>query len=162
MSSQVTSTRLFVQQLFRLTIKTVSRLCITDPFEGNTTLLGRSPSQMAINAQKSFDAMTSSWLNGMMTSSNGNVFRVIGPLCGNSPVTGEFPTQRPVTRGFDVFFELRLNKRYSKQSLGWWLETPSWSLWRQCNGWTGLTYFYITRSRSRDRQWWSGVESHSF
>ena len=35
---------------------------------------------------------------------------------GNSPVPGEFPTQRPVTRGFDVFFDLRLNKRLSKQS----------------------------------------------
>ena len=29
---------------------------------------------------------------------------------GNSPVTGKFPTQRPVTRGFDVFFDLRLKK----------------------------------------------------
>ena len=29
---------------------------------------------------------------------------------GNSPVSGEFPTQRPVTRGFDVFFDLRLNE----------------------------------------------------
>ena len=52
---------------------------------------------------------------------------------GNSPVTGEFPTQRPVTRGFDVFFDLRLNKRLSKQPWGWWTETPSWSLWRHCN-----------------------------
>ena len=34
----------------------------------------------------------------------------------NSPVTGEFPTQRPVTRRFDVFFDLRLNKQLSKQS----------------------------------------------
>ena len=25
-------------------------------------------------------------------------------------VTGEFPTQRPVTRSFDIFFDLRLNK----------------------------------------------------
>ena len=41
----------------------------------------------------------------MMTSSNGNIFRVTGPLCaGNSPVTGEFPAQSPVTRSFDVFF----------------------------------------------------------
>ena len=46
---------------------------------------------------------------------------------------GEFPTQRPVTRGFDVFFDLRLNKRMSKQSWGWWLETLSCSLWRQSN-----------------------------
>ena len=34
---------------------------------------------------------------------------------GNSPVTDEFPAQRPVTRSFDVFFDLRLNKRLSKQ-----------------------------------------------
>ena len=34
---------------------------------------------------------------------------------GNLPVTGKFPTQRPVTRSFDVFFELRPNKRLSKQ-----------------------------------------------
>ena len=47
--------------------------------------------------------------------------------------SGEFPTQRPVTRSFDVFFDLRLNKRLSKQPWGWWFETPSWSLWRQCN-----------------------------
>ena len=47
--------------------------------------------------------------------------------------TGEFPTQRPVTRSFDVFFVLRLNKRLSKQSWGWWLETLSRPLWRHCN-----------------------------
>ena len=52
---------------------------------------------------------------------------------GNSPVTNELPTQRPVTRSFDVFFELRLNKRLSKQSWGWWFETPLRSLWRHCN-----------------------------
>ena len=56
-------------------------------------------------------------------------------LCeGNSPVTGEFPSQRPVTRSFGVFFDLRLNKRLSKQWRGWWFETPSRSLWRHCNG----------------------------
>ena len=69
----------------------------------------------------------------MMTSSNGNIFRVTGPLCGEFTGPGEFPTQRPVTRSFDVFFDLRLNKRLSEQPWGWWFETPSWSLWRQCN-----------------------------
>ena len=69
----------------------------------------------------------------MMTSSNGNIFRVTGPLCGEFTGPGEFPTQRPVTRSFDVFFDLRLNKRLSKQPWGWWFETSSWSLWRQCN-----------------------------
>ena len=39
----------------------------------------------------------------------------------------------PVTRSFDVFFDLRLNKQLSKQSWGWWFETPSCSLWRHCN-----------------------------
>ena len=49
---------------------------------------------------------------------------------------GEFPTQRPVTRSFNVFFDLRLNKRLSKQPCCWWFETPSWSLWLHCNdGW---------------------------
>ena len=69
----------------------------------------------------------------MKTSSNGNIFRVTGPLCGEFTGPGEFPAQRPVTRSFDVFFDLRLNKRLSKQSWGWWFETPPWSLWRQCN-----------------------------
>ena len=55
---------------------------------------------------------------------------------GNSPVTGEFPTQRPVTRGFDVFFDLRPNERLSKQSWGWWLETLSIPLWRHRNALT--------------------------
>ena len=50
-------------------------------------------------------------------------------LCaGNSTVTGEFSSQRPVTRSFDVFFDLRLNKRLSKQSRRRWFETPSHSL----------------------------------
>ena len=39
-------------------------------------------------------------------SSNGNIFRVTGPLCGNSPFTGEFTSQSPVTRSFDAFFDL--------------------------------------------------------
>ena len=69
----------------------------------------------------------------MMTSSDGNIFRVTGPLCGEFTGPGKFPTQRPVTRSFDVFFDLRLNKRLSKQPWGWWFETLSWSLWRHCN-----------------------------
>ena len=53
---------------------------------------------------------------------------------GNSLVTGEFPSQRPVMRIFDVFFDLRLDKWLSKQSKHWWFKTPSCSLWHQCNG----------------------------
>ena len=55
-------------------------------------------------------------------------------LCaGNSPVPGEFPAWRAVTRCFDIFFDLCLNKRFSKQSWGWWFETLSCPLWRHCN-----------------------------
>ena len=60
-------------------------------------------------------------------------FFVLLALCaGNSLATGEFPTQRPVTRSFDVFFDLRLDKQLSKQSWGWWFETSSCPLWCNC------------------------------
>ena len=62
-----------------------------------------------------------------MKSSNGAAFRVTGHLCG------ELPAQRPVTQSFDFFFDLRLNKRLSKQSWGWLFETLSCPLWRQCD-----------------------------
>ena len=84
-----------------------------------------------LNLHKS--KMAASCATNMMTSSNGDIFRVTCPLCGEFTGPGEFSTQRPVTRSLDVFFDLRLNKRLSKQAWGWWLETPSWSLWRQCN-----------------------------
>ena len=87
----------------------------------------------------------------MMTSSNGNIFRVTGPLCGEFTGPGEFPTQRPVTRSFDVFFDLRLNKRLSKQPWGWWFETPSWSLWRQCNDECKHT-FTSSQNHSADKE----------
>ena len=62
-------------------------------------------------------------------------FSALLALCaGNSPVTGEFPAQRPVTRNFDVFFDLRLSEQLSKQLWGWWFETPSCPLWCHCNG----------------------------
>ena len=62
-------------------------------------------------------------------------FSLLLALCeGNPLVTGVFLSQRPVTRSFDVFFDLRLNKWLSKQSRHRWLETPARSLWRHCNG----------------------------
>ena len=61
-------------------------------------------------------------------------FSALLAICaGNSPVSGEFPAQRPVTRSFDVFFHLRLDGRLSKHSWGWWLETPSCPFRRQSN-----------------------------
>ena len=70
----------------------------------------------------------------MMTSSNKNNFRVTGHFWGEFTVPGEFPAQRPVTRNFDVFSDLRLNKQLSKQSWGWWFEKPLSSLCRHSNG----------------------------
>ena len=52
---------------------------------------------------------------------------------GNLAVTGEFPAQKPVTWGFGVFFDFRLNKRLGKQRWDWWFEMPSHPLWRHCN-----------------------------
>ena len=76
------------------------------------------------------------WQHHIMTSSNGSIFHVqvvLTHCVRNSPVTGDFPSQRPVARSFDVFFDLRLNKRLSKQSRSWRFETPSRSLWRHSN-----------------------------
>ena len=77
----------------------------------------------------------------MMTSSNGNTFRVTAHLCGEFTGPGEFPSQKPVAWSFDVFFDLRPNKRLSKQWWGWLYETPSCPLWRHCNdSWWNLLF----------------------
>ena len=58
-------------------------------------------------------------------------FSALLALCaGNSTVTSEFPAQR---RELGFFFDLCLNERLSKQSWGWWFETPSHQLWCHCN-----------------------------
>ena len=71
----------------------------------------------------------------------------------NSPVTGEFPTQRPVTRNFDVFFDLRQNRQLSKPWRRWWFESLPQSLWRHCNA-KKMTAIYqdCTVSRSSIKQ----------
>ena len=72
--------------------------------------------------------MCSSWWRHQMET-----FSALLTLCaGNSPIAGEFPSRRPVTRSFDYFY-LGLNKRLSKHSRRWWFETPSRSLWHRCN-----------------------------
>ena len=98
--------------------------------QGSVSLafVGRTPHKGPIT-RKMFplnDAiMFDSWWRHQMET-----FSALLPLCeGNSPVTGEFPSQRPVTRSFGVFIDLRLYK----QSGGWWFETPSRSLWRHYN-----------------------------
>ena len=90
----------------------------------------------------------------MMTSSNGNIFRVTG----HSPVNS--PHKRPVTQSFDVFFDLRLNKRLSKQSWGRWFEMTSRPLWCHCNVslWAEKLINFITR---RPEGCWSSIPSLS-
>ena len=73
------------------------------------------------------------------------VSTLLAICAGNSPLTGEFPAQSPVTQSFDVFFDLRLNKRLSKQPRGWWFEKPSRPLWRHCNVY--FTQFVYTQCK---------------
>ena len=93
---------------------------------------------------------TSKDLLCMMTSSNGKIFRVTGPLCGEFTGHRWVPAQRPVARCFDVVFDLRLNELLNKQPSGWWFETPSRSLWRHCNGcpiFKGVAKMWLVSSR---------------
>ena len=89
------------------------------------------------------------------------IFSALLALCvGNSLATGEFPAQRPVTRSFDVFFDLRLNKLLSKQLWGWWFEMPSrswfhcndrtiiwWASRLQCTMWSNIIYYICYRTK---------------
>ena len=59
----------------------------------------------------------------MMTSSNGNIFRVTGPLCGEFTGHRWIPSTKAVTQSFDFFFDLRPNKQLRQQYWGWWFET---------------------------------------
>ena len=76
----------------------------------------------------------SSWWRHQMET----FFASLAFCAGNSPVTGEFPTQRPVSRSFDVSFDLHRNKWLNKQSWGRWSDTPSRPLWRHCNAVTSF------------------------
>ena len=86
------------------------------------------PRIMCMVQEFCFVVVWSLWHHQMET------FSALLVICaGNSLVTSEFPIQRPVIRNFKVFFDLCLNKRLSKQSWGWWFETPSCSLWCHSN-----------------------------
>ena len=75
-------------------------------------------------------SLCSSWWRHQMET-----FSALLAICaGNHQSPVNFPAQRSVTRSFDVFFDLRLYKRLSKQSWGLWFETLSCPSWRHCNG----------------------------
>ena len=85
-----------------------------------------------------------------------DTFSALLAICaGNSPVPSGLPAQRPVTRIFDIFFDLRLNIRLSKQSWGWWFETLSCPLWRNCNGYEtsrGLFSFSVNFDKGASQE----------
>ena len=87
-------------------------------------------------------------------------FSALLAICArNSPVIGEFPAQRPVTRSFEVFFDLRLNKLLCKQWWGWWFETPSRRLWRHCNG---LSFIHLCLIMPEPFWWCNGNLADKF
>ena len=81
------------------------------------------------------------------------VSALLAICAGNSPVPGEFPAQRPVTRGFDVFFDMRPDKRLSNQSWCWWFETASQSLWRHSNAMKFLWQLWHSTCVCRTLPW---------
>ena len=92
-----------------------------------------------VDTQYAMTSYRNAWWRHQM-----DTFSALLAICaGNSPVPGEFPAQRPVTRSFDVFFDLHPNKRLSKQWWGWWFETPPCPLRRHRNGF--MTHFYHIR-----------------
>ena len=94
----------------------------------------------------------------MMTSWNWNIFRVTAPLWVESTGLRWIPLINPMTRSFDVFFDLCLDKRVSKQSRCRRFETPSCPLWRHCNGWAMLDVSYLWLLAVRTVQWERGCQ----
>ena len=104
------------------------------------------------------------WCHQMQTIS-----ALLAICAGNSPgtpVPGEFPAQRPVTQSFDVFFDLRLNKRLSKQSWDWWFETLSCPLWRHRNDHRHHQHIfdfisYLVRFARTKSKWYQPERKHA-
>ena len=94
----------------------------------NTNIYLCSPNKRSINKIEFINCL---WWRHQMEAFSASL-----AICvGNSPVPGEFTAQGPVTRSFEASFDVRLNKRLSKQSWGWWFETLSRPLWRHRNVW---------------------------
>ena len=114
---------------------------VTGLYEENPPVTGGFPSQRTSNAENGsiWWRHHEIWVDVSPVSHDGVIKWKHFPcywaaICaGNSPLTGEFPSQRPVTQHFDVLFGLRLNERLSKQWWGWCFEAPSRPLWRHNN-----------------------------
>ena len=148
-ASQTPEANCLFDSLFRLTIKKTFKLHITALCDGNPPATDSShngwlmrkafschdvnpaygqehvivgPTFCASNANAMIKTVFPWWRHG-------SLFRVTGPLWGKS--TDDL--QKQVTRSFDIFFDLRLNRQLSKHSRRRWFETTSRSLWRHCN-----------------------------
>ena len=115
-----------VISLFRRRSKKTSKLRVTGLYKGNPTVTGGSPNK---GSDSNAENVSISWCRHQMETFS----TLLTLYAGNSPVTGEFPALRPVTRSFDVFFDLSLDKRLGKQPRRRWFETPSRPLLRHCN-----------------------------
>ena len=99
----------------------------------NNTMLctwyNNSHGNITVESRQLYGLSSQTWWRHLM-----EIISTLLAFCaGNSPVTVEILTQRPETQSYDVLSDLHLNKRLSKQSSGWWFETPSRSLWRHCD-----------------------------
>ena len=80
-------------------------------------------------------------LGNMMKSSNRNNFRVADPFWEKPQVTRGFPSQRASNAGFNVSFDVSLNKLLNKQPRRRWCETPRCLLQRHCNDQSSYAWF---------------------
>ena len=111
---------------------------------------------IAIETRPSLSVRTFVWFTKwMMTSSNGKKIPRSRPFVrGIHRSAVNFPAQRTVTRSFDIFFGLCLNKWLSKHSQGWWLETSLRSLWRHSNAITKCVLRLLDNSVWLHQQHW--------
>ena len=92
-------------------------LWASQKYKTNYTKLSRCPGVCGVQNNTVMNVFTAKGHANEEVKSSSEVLHL--------PVTDEFPSQRPVTRSFDVFCDLRLNKWLSKHSWGWWFETLS-------------------------------------
>ena len=90
-----------------------------------------------------------------MTSSNRNIFHVTGPLCVDFTGDRRIPRAKASEAELWCFLWSAPNKRLSKQSCGWWFETPSPYYHHQIGS---MNYYPLFRVRS----WNNGVRCMSF
>ena len=107
-------------QLYENAFGDIAKCDETPTWHLNQQPMEMQPAQMQI----------AGWRHQMETLS-----ALLAIYAGNSPVPGEFPTQRPVTQSFDVSFDLRLNKRLCKQSWGWWRHRAHYDVTVMCAKW---------------------------